>query len=92
VSDLFVLTFHTTHGALRTAEACCDAGLPHETIPIPRALSSECGFAVQIGPVAADALSGIVRANHSRIAGCYRVVPGQPQPTYQLLPFPEECK
>jgi len=78
MNDIFVLTFHTTHDALTAAAACADAGIPHEKIPTPRALSSECGFAVQAGPVPGAKLCGLIKAAGLRPEASYLVSGGIP--------------
>lgn len=82
MNEIFVLTFHTTHDALQAAAACAAAGVAHEKIPTPRALSSECGFAVQAGPLAESALAELIRRRDMRFEGCYRVTEENKKRTY----------
>lgn len=69
----FVLTFATTHDALLAAAACADADVPHEKIPTPRSLSSECGFAVQLICAGDRQLADFIKQNKLACAACYRV-------------------
>jgi hypothetical protein len=41
------VTFHTTHAALRAERAFLDKGYAIELIPVPRGISSDCGFCVK---------------------------------------------
>jgi hypothetical protein len=79
---LFVLTFHTTHDALSAAAACAAASIPHEKIPTPRVLSSECGFAVQAGPVDETALTNLIQQHPLRHEAVYRVTQENATCTY----------
>lgn len=43
-----VITFHTTHFALKAKKVLEKSGIPFETIPVPREFSSDCGFCAKI--------------------------------------------
>lgn len=40
-----VITFHTTAEAMATEQLCRQKNLPGRLIPVPRALSADCGIA-----------------------------------------------
>lgn len=40
-----VITFHTTAGAIAAEKFCQKQGLAGRLIPVPRAISSDCGMA-----------------------------------------------
>ncbi|HOT46466.1 MAG TPA: DUF3343 domain-containing protein [Spirochaetota bacterium] len=43
-----VILFHSTNHAIWTAKLLKKKGLPHVMIPVPRHLSSDCGYCVRI--------------------------------------------
>ncbi|MDI9441394.1 MAG: DUF3343 domain-containing protein [Firmicutes bacterium] len=45
-----VLTFHSTTEAMAFERACKELGLPGRLIPMPVAISAQCGLAWLIGP------------------------------------------
>lgn len=45
-----VLTFHSTHDALRAEKVLFQAGLRPQCIPVPRQLSANCGIALALAP------------------------------------------
>jgi len=45
-----VLTFHSTHDALRAEKLLLQAGLHPQCIPVPRHLSANCGIALSLAP------------------------------------------
>ncbi|MBU0566452.1 DUF3343 domain-containing protein [bacterium] len=47
-SDKLVITFPSTHYALKAEKVLEEAGLEIELIPVPRELSSSCGLAIPI--------------------------------------------
>jgi hypothetical protein len=42
-----VVLFHSVHGALKAEKVLLAAGLEHKLIPVPRHLSSNCGFCLR---------------------------------------------
>lgn len=86
MNELFVLTFHTTHDALAAAAALADTGIPHEKIPTPRVLSSECGFAIQAGPVAGSTLQQLHRNRALHWETCYRLTGARPPEYSRCIP------
>lgn len=40
-----VITFHTTAAAIAMEKLCAARGLPGRLIPVPRALTADCGMA-----------------------------------------------
>ncbi|MFZ3110648.1 MAG: DUF3343 domain-containing protein [Rectinemataceae bacterium] len=46
-SHALIVTFRTTHAALRAERAFLDKGYAIELIPVPRGISSDCGFCVK---------------------------------------------
>lgn len=43
-----VITFHSTHHALKAERVMRDCGLEAKTIPVPRSISSNCGIALRV--------------------------------------------
>jgi len=69
----FILTFHTTHDALNASKVCNDAGITHKKIPTPRALSSECGFVVQLEPIDDKTIGGFINSSALQYDTLYRI-------------------
>ena len=40
----FLVTFHTTVGAMAMEKACKEAGVPGRLIPVPTAITAGCGM------------------------------------------------
>jgi hypothetical protein len=58
-----VITFHTTHFALKAKKVLTRAGRKPEMIPVPREFSSDCGFCCQIPWEEKDEIEDILRQN-----------------------------
>lgn len=42
-----ILTFYSSHFAIKLESVCQDNGIPGKLIPVPRSISSSCGIALQ---------------------------------------------
>ncbi len=45
-----ILTFNSTHHALHAEKLLLGAGIPHEIIPTPKDISSDCGISIRLSP------------------------------------------
>lgn len=77
-----LLTFFTTHDALRAERVLLERGLKPGIVPTPRFLSSECGFALLI-EAADSAVADQARAAGLRIEACYRTRQDKGETTYE---------
>lgn len=66
-------TFETTHMALKFEKSCSKAGLDVRIMPVPRELSSSCGFACSY-PCDSRALAEqIAEDRNIEVAGYYEI-------------------
>ncbi len=56
-----LIAFGSVQRVMRAEQAARDAGLTVDTIPAPRAVSSECGVVLEAGATDSEALDGIFR-------------------------------
>lgn len=69
----WLLTFHTVSAALMLQKVLQKRqGASCEVVPVPRSLSSSCGYAVLAGGLAAGALVAEMAAHGIEWAGLYR--------------------
>jgi len=67
-----VITFHTTHFALKAKKVLEKSGIPFETIPVPREFSSDCGFCSKVLWDSRETAEMLLRQNHVDIDRIYR--------------------
>lgn len=67
-----VITFHTTHFALKAKRVLDKSGIPFETIPVPREFSSDCGFCAKVPWRCKDDAERILRENRVDFDKIYR--------------------
>jgi len=70
-SDKLVITFSSTHYALKAEKVLEEAGLEIELIPVPRELSSSCGLAIPILEEEEDKAVEVLRENQVETEGVH---------------------
>lgn len=65
-------TFDTTHATLKFEKTCSKAGLDVRIVPVPRELSSSCGFACEYRCELHDRVLEIVKAYKIAVSGYHR--------------------
>jgi hypothetical protein len=63
-----VILFYTIHDVLRAEKILKQHRIPHELVPVPRNLSSDCGMCVKLQDDIEQALPLLSKIE---IAGCY---------------------
>jgi len=72
VTAYAIVTFHNTHFALKAKKLLQRNGKRIETIPVPRELSSECGFCCKVLWDEIEEIERIFRDNNVEIDSVYR--------------------
>lgn len=65
-STTYFFLFHTIHDVLKTESALKSQGRLFELVPVPRALSSDCGVCIASGKPSDDVVSLIFSLNVDR--------------------------
>ncbi len=69
----FIVTFHTTAEAMATEKLCKAKNLPGRLIPVPRALSADCGIAWCAPAEEGPALRETLAQAAIETEGCYEL-------------------
>jgi hypothetical protein len=64
-----VVLFHSVHGALGAERLLGAAGVAHKLIPVPRHLSSDCGFCVRFAWADREAVARLLPAERLGVVG-----------------------
>jgi hypothetical protein len=67
-------TFHTTAGAIAMEKYCAAAGVPGRLIPVPRAITSDCGMAWRTEPALRAQTERVAQAQRIDVADYYEIV------------------
>ena len=63
-----VLTFHTTADAIATEKLCKEKQVPGRLIPVPRALTSDCGMAWSMPPEDRKRIEAVLESSSIEVA------------------------
>ncbi|HNV49084.1 MAG TPA: DUF3343 domain-containing protein, partial [Spirochaetota bacterium] len=61
MNEFSVVLFHSTNQAIWASKVFAQAGLEYSMIPVPRHLSSDCGYCLRIPSSLADAAAALMR-------------------------------
>jgi hypothetical protein len=67
-----IITFHTTHFALKAKKVLEKSGKRFETIPVPREFSSDCGFCCKVSWEEREEIENILKGNRVEINSVFR--------------------
>ena len=68
-----VVTFHTTAAAIGMEKLCAACGLAGRLIPVPRALTADCGMAWRAETAMRAALEALAAAEGLEVEGFYEL-------------------
>lgn len=69
-----IVTFHTTAAAMAMEKHCKASNLPGRLMPVPRALTSDCGIAWCSGPEQREAIQALVEKEGLETAGLHEIL------------------
>lgn len=69
-----VIAFDTTEAAIALEKLCGEKGLPGRLIPVPRAITANCGLAWSAPPEAGESIRTAAAAAGIRTAGEYTML------------------
>jgi len=60
--EVCIVTFPTTHAALRAQDAAGEQGIPARMIPVPRGISADCNLGMEVAIADMERLRPLLRA------------------------------
>jgi len=83
--ESIIVTFHTTHAALKADRWFRDNAPPVEIIPTPRPISSECGFTLLCRNRAADEICALLHEHKLTYEAVYREMRSGREVIYETI-------
>ena len=74
MADKLVITFSSTHQALKAEDIFKELQLDFELIPTPREISAECGFALLVNDNNTVNIKETCDSNNIRFSGIYEIL------------------
>jgi hypothetical protein len=66
----YIILFESTHWVIRAERLCQKAGISCQAIPVPRAITSDCGIALEINADDKAGIEQILKANSINAEFC----------------------
>ncbi len=79
-----LITFHSVSSALYAQKVLADQAVVCKVIPIPRSVSSSCGYALETIESASSALAEMLDAAHIEWEAIYRLTADEKDNRYDL--------
>lgn len=70
-TQMLIVTFHTTAAAMAMEKYCTQAEIPGRLMPVPRAITSDCGIAWCAPCESRAAIEELVRQHRLEVAGYF---------------------
>ncbi|MFZ5775196.1 MAG: DUF3343 domain-containing protein [Thermodesulfobacteriota bacterium] len=67
-----VIILSSIHYVLKAEQLLKAKGIPHDVVPVPRAISADCGMAIEFGEAELDRVQAVLQAADIAIARLYR--------------------
>lgn len=68
-----LISFESTHMAIKSEKLLKDVNLDIRIIPVPREITSSCGLSLRINPINYKEAKEILDKNHIVFSGCYLI-------------------
>lgn len=69
-----IITFYSVSDALHLEKVLKENGFKAAMVPVPRALSASCGYAVEVQIESCEKLLALVKQNKISIEKCYKMI------------------
>jgi len=77
ISKSCIITFSSTHHALRAEELIEEQQIQLDIIPIPREITAECGLGIKVAYEKREEVEGLLTENNINMAGIYSLDQGR---------------
>lgn len=73
MNDFYIISFNSTHHAIRTEKLLMDAGLTVITLPTPREIAASCGLSIKFDFENLDRVNEIMNENNLERRGVFHI-------------------
>lgn len=74
MNDFYIVSFNSTHHAIRSEKLLLDIGLKIMTLPTPREVAASCGLSIKFEIDDIDKIKSILKENSIDIKGFYHIL------------------
>ncbi|WP_101773888.1 DUF3343 domain-containing protein [Peptostreptococcus faecalis] len=73
MNDFYLISFNSTHHAIRTEKLLKEAGLKFLTLPTPREITASCGLSIKFEYEEIDKVNAIMSENNLDRRGIFHI-------------------
>ena len=73
MNEMYIISFNSTHHAIRTDKLLNEADIKSTTLPTPREITASCGISIRFLLDNLENIKDIVRSNKIEIKGIYKI-------------------
>lgn len=74
MNDFYIISFNSTHHAIRMEKLLSDCGLKIMTLPTPREIAASCGLSIKFELEDLDIINKIMEENSVERRGIYHLL------------------
>lgn len=73
MNEMYIISFNSTHNAIRTEKLLAENNIKVTTLPTPREISASCGISIRFLLENIDKVREIIKENEIDNKGIYRI-------------------
>lgn len=74
MNDFYIISFNSTHHAIRAEKLLVEAGLSVMTLPTPREIAASCGLSIKFEFNDIEVINNIMKDNSIERRGIYHIL------------------
>lgn len=73
MNEMYIVSFSSTHHAIRTDKIFAEKGIKCTTLPTPREITASCGISIRFSYEDIDAVTNLLEENSIEYKGIYNI-------------------
>ncbi len=73
MNEMYIVSFNSTHHAIRTDKMLSESGVTSTTLPTPREITASCGISIRFLYNDIDKVSQILKENNVEFKGIFKI-------------------
>ena len=73
MNEMYIVSFNSTHHAIRTDKMLSESGVTSTTLPTPREITASCGISIRFLYNDIEKVSQILKENNVEFKGIFKI-------------------
>lgn len=74
MNEMYIVSFNSTHHAIRTDKMLSESGVTSTTLPTPREITASCGISIRFLYNDIEKVSQILKENNVEFKGIFKII------------------